>query len=108
MKASFDLLENNRVIINHERENATPEEPNDRGLSPASSGGSPGPAAGETGGVDVRFLDHQGDPAGEITLDRPRCGGDPVANVVAVQQVVQCKTLLIVGEKNIPAGDISH
>ena len=26
MKASFDLLENNRVIINHERENATPED----------------------------------------------------------------------------------
>ena len=34
MKASFDLLENNRVIINHERENATPEEPNDSELLP--------------------------------------------------------------------------
>ena len=138
MTASFDLLENNRVIINHDRENATPEEPDDRDLSSVSSGGSPGRAAGAgsavfvpmgldlpgerddgvvfrmvlfnagTGGVDIFLFKHQGDPAGEIALDRPRCGGDPVANVVAVQQVVQCKTLLIVGEKNIPAGDISH
>jgi hypothetical protein len=30
MKASFDLLENNRIIINRERKNATPEEPDDR------------------------------------------------------------------------------
>ena len=60
------------------------------------------------GGVDVRLLHQQRDPTAQLPLDGPGRGGDAVADVMFVQQVVQGQTLLIVGKEDIPAGDLSH
>ncbi len=58
--------------------------------------------------VNVRILNQQRDAAAQFALDRPRCGGDPVFDVVSVQEIVQCHPLLIIGKEDVPAHRVSH
>ena len=54
-------------------------------------------------GLQRLRLDQQGHPAGELPLDGPGGRGDPVRDVLPVQQVMEGKPLLVVGKEDVIA-----